>query len=170
MSNRREFCLSLSALAAVTQLAQTAFAQSAPAATMQAGDSTAASTLAAGTTILTDNHIFRAGSLPIKPSAVGTSQEVIHGVLPTGEGIEMHNSTLQAGHEPHPPHQHPHAEFLFLTAGNVQWLIDGKREAATAGDILYAAPGVLHGMRNTGSTEARYFVLAIGPNLAQNPA
>ncbi len=152
--DRRDFCLSLSALAALAPLAEpTGMAQIAP------------TTLAQGTAALADNHVFRANELPLKPSATGSSQAVVHGALPTGEGIEMHNTVLDAGHEPHPPHQHPHAEFLFLKEGNVDWLIDGKRQPATAGDILYAAPGVLHGLRNVGTTPAKYFVLAIGANL-----
>lgn len=160
--DRRDFCLSLSALAAVAQMSQAANAQAAGA------DATTA--LAAGTALLQDNHVFRASELPIKQTATGSSQQVLHGVLPTGEGIEMHNSVLNPGQQPHPPHQHPHAEFLFMTAGNVEWLIDGKRQPATAGDIVYAAPGVLHGMRNVGTVPAKYFVFAIGPNLAHPAA
>ena len=163
MPNRRDFCLSVSALAAFAQLAELS-------ASAQASSADATGSVAAGTQVLAHNHIFRASELPVKQTATGSSQQVLHGVLPTGEGIEMHNSVLAPGHEPHPPHQHPHAEFLFLTQGNVDWLIDGKREPAKGGDILYAAPGVLHGMRNVGTVPAGYFVLAIGPNLAHDPA
>lgn len=165
--DRRDFCLSLSALAAVAQITQIAEAQS-------TASGTDAASIAAGTSILAHNHIFRASEMPIKQTATGSSQQVLHGVLPTGEGIEMHNTVLNPGHEPHPPHQHPHAEFLFLTAGNVDWLIGegaaSKRQTTTAGDIVYAASGVLHGLRNVGTVPAKYFVLAIGPNLAHGTA
>lgn len=160
MTSRRDLCLALPALAALGLAEPLAGAQQ-----EQHVDGAVASHLPSGTALLRDNTIFRANQLPIKTSAVGTSQAVTHGTLPTGEGVELHNSTLKAGEQPHPPHQHEHEEFLFIREGQVDWLVDGKREPAGPGDILYAASNVLHGMRNTGTTTASYFVLAIGPNL-----
>lgn len=160
MTSRRDLCLSLTAIAALSQFADAAAtAQAAPHA-----DQAVADHLPSGTALLKDNAIFSA-KLPIKSSSNGTSQAVTHGTLPTGEGVELHNSTLLPGHQPHDPHQHEHEEFIFMREGQVDWLIDGKREPAGPGDILYAASGVLHGMRNVGTTTASYFVLAIGPNL-----
>lgn len=171
MTSRRDLCLTLTAFAALSQLAEiSAGAQQEPAPssdTTNQGhpDAAVASHLPSGTELLRHNTIFRGSELPIRISPVGSSQAVTHGTLPTGEGVELHNSTLLPGHEPHPPHQHEHEEFLFLREGKVEWLIDGARQTAYAGDILYAASGVLHGMRNTGTAAAKYFVLAIGPNL-----
>ena len=161
MTSRRDLCISLTALAALSRLSEL------PSSAQQAQhtDGAVADHLPSGTALLRDNTIFRADKLPLKHSAVGTSQAVTHGTLPTGEGVELHNSTLAAGQQPHPPHQHEHEEFLFIREGQVDWLVDGKREPAGPGDILYAASNVLHGMRNTGTTTASYFVLAIGPNL-----
>lgn len=160
MTTRRDLCLSLTAFAALSQLGEAAAG-----AQQQHAEAAAAGHLPSGTDLLKDNAIFSAGKLPVKTSKVGSSQAVTHGTLPTGEGVELHNSTLLAGQQPHPPHQHEHEEFLFIREGEVDWLIDGSRQPAGPGDILYAASNVLHGMRNTGTTTARYFVLAIGPNL-----
>ena len=118
-----------------------------------------------GTALLKDNAVFRASGSRVEPSVVGSFQAVVRGTLVTGEGIELHNSTLLPGHEPHPPHQHLHAEFLLMQAGQVDWLVDGVRQPAGPGDVLYAASNVMHGLRNTGTVPARYFVVAIGPNL-----
>ncbi len=160
MNSRRDFCLTLPALALLMEA--TAEAQqpdrAEPVLPSAAHDTN-------GTELLKHNQVFRADKLPIKQSAVGSSQAVVHGTLVTGESVELHNTVLLAGHEPHPPHQHPHAEFLFLKEGQVDWLIDGQHQPALAGDILYAASNVLHGLRNTGTVPAKYFVLAIGPNL-----
>lgn len=101
----------------------------------------------------------------MEESATGSFQAVVRGTLVTGEGVELHNSTLLPGHEPHPPHKHVHAEFLFMRQGQVEWLVDGVRRPAGRGDVLYAASNVLHGLRNTGTVPAQYFVVAIGPNL-----
>lgn len=160
MNSRRDLLLSVPTLALLLQAAEmTAAAQ-------QGETSPTPSTGAkGGTEMLARNQIFRAAELPVRPSANGSTQGVVQGTLLTGEGVELHNTVLLPGHEPHPPHQHVHAEFLLLREGDVTWLIDGKRQAASAGDILYAASQVLHGIRNTGTVPAKYFVLAIGPNL-----
>ena len=72
---------------------------------------------------------------------------------------------LNPGMEPHPPHRHEHSEWLMIREGQCEWLIDGKRRPAGPGDICYAASMQLHGIRNTGTAPARYFVIAVGPNL-----
>jgi mannose-6-phosphate isomerase-like protein (cupin superfamily) len=159
MTNRRDLCLQLPALAL--------FAQAFSAASAQEGAPTPehAATVKKGTEAFAHNRVIRAADYPIKTNANGTSQALYQGVLPTGEGVEMHNTTLLPGHEPHPPHQHVHSEWLLIREGNVEWLVDGKREPAGPGDILYASSGQMHGVRNTGTTTARYFVMAVGPNL-----
>ncbi|WP_419804879.1 cupin domain-containing protein [Terriglobus sp.] len=166
MTSRRDLCLSLTAFAALSQFSDATAQQPQQHVDGEAANhAPSGSGTPSGTALLQDNTIFSAGKLPIRNSAIGSSQAVTHGTLPTGEGVELHNSTLLPGHEPHPPHQHEHDEFLFIREGQVDWLIDGTRHPAGPGDILYAASNVLHGMRNTGTTTARYFVLAIGPNL-----
>lgn len=160
MNSRRDFCLTLPALGLLLEASASVATAQQTAATLPA-----AAHAENGTELLKHNEIFRASTLPIKTSAIGSSQAVVHGTLVTGEGVELHNSVLLPGHEPHPPHQHVHAEFLFLQEGEVEWLMDGKRQPAKAGDILYAASNVLHGLHNVGTMPAKYFVIAIGPNL-----
>ncbi len=159
--SRREF---LSAVGAIALLAQWTDVQASAQQPAEAAPATSQSR-PDGTGLLKHNAIFRSSAERMEPSAIGSFQAVVRGTLPTGEGVELHNSTLLPGHEPHPPHQHLHAEFLFLTDGQVDWLLDGVRQAAGPGDVLYAASNVLHGLRNTGTVPAKYFVFAIGPNL-----
>ena len=161
-SSRRDLCLSLPALALFAEMSAAA-QQAAPAPAAEGKPDPAK--VAAGTKIFADNYVFRGDQLPIKTSKTGSSQAVVQGVLPTGEGIEMHNTTLNAGMSPHPPHQHMHSEWLFLREGNVEWMIDGKWVPAQAGDILFASSMKLHGLKNVGTTTAKYFVMAVGPNL-----
>jgi quercetin dioxygenase-like cupin family protein len=161
-STRRDLCLSLPALAFFAEMSGVA-QQAAPAAATESKPDPAK--IAAGTKIFSDNHIFNARELPIHSGKTGSSQAVCQGVLPTGEGVEMHNTVLLPGMAPHPPHQHMHSEWLFLREGKVEWLIDGKWEPAEAGDILYASSMKLHGLKNVGTTPAKYFVMAVGPNL-----
>ncbi len=160
-TTRRDLCLALPALSLLADLQMQA--QAAPAAPQEGHPDPAK--IAQGTRVFADNHIFRAKDLPIKTSATGSSQAVNQGVLITGEGVEMHNTVLLPGTMPHPPHQHEHSEWLFLREGDVEWMVDGKYMPATAGDILFAASMKLHGLKNVGTVPAKYFVLAVGPNL-----
>ena len=155
-ASRRDF---MAAMSAMTLLAAEPFAAAQEAVPNTSQDRPD------GTALLQHNAIFRSSAEPVEASAVGSFQAVVRGTLVTGEGVELHNSTLLPGHEPHPPHRHRHAEFLFLTTGQVEWLLDGVRQPAAPGDVLYAASNVLHGLRNTGTVPAKYFVMAIGPNL-----
>jgi mannose-6-phosphate isomerase-like protein (cupin superfamily) len=170
MTTRRELCLSLPALALlgeslsapVTASAQPLQEEPKPTPEQRAASAAVA---AKGTEVFAHNQIFRASVMPIKSGPTGSSQSVNRGSLPTGEGVEMHNTMLLPGHEPHPPHRHEHSEWLLIREGNVDWLIDGVRQPAGPGDICYASGGQLHGIRNVGTVPARYFVMAVGPNL-----
>jgi quercetin dioxygenase-like cupin family protein len=64
---------------------------------------------------------------------------------------------LNAGQEPHPPHQHPESEFMFVTEGHGTMLVSGKETPVGPGDLLYCEGNKLHGVRNTGSTPFRFY-------------
>ena len=110
------------------------------------------------------NHstVFSIQKLRIKQTEPGTSQHVSTGQLGTGEKVEIHNSTLKPGAMPHPPHRHAHSEFLTICEGTLSWILEKQTLPAGPGDILYAASGELHGLKNVGSTIARYNVIAVG--------
>jgi quercetin dioxygenase-like cupin family protein len=67
--------------------------------------------------------------------------------------------TLKPGQAPHPPHQHAEEEFMILAEGTGTWTLDGKEIAARKGDVLYAAPWILHGVKNTGDTPLTYYMV-----------
>ncbi|MGI4757571.1 MAG: cupin domain-containing protein [Janthinobacterium lividum] len=161
MTTRRDLCLSLPALALLSETFS--LAAEAQASTPEPKPDPAK--IAHGTDVFAHNQVFRAADMPIRTGPTGSSQSVNQGALITGEGVEMHNTVLNAGMEPHPPHRHEHSEWLLLREGQCEWLIDGKRVPAGPGDICYAASMQLHGIRNVGTVPARYFVLAVGPNL-----
>lgn len=86
-----------------------------------------------GTARLAHNTIFRYSDMKVSRSANGESRAILSGTLPTGEGLEMHETMLLPGHAPHPPHQHMHSEMLLVRSGTLSWLVNGKQETAGPG-------------------------------------
>ena len=67
--------------------------------------------------------------------------------------------TLKPGHAPHPPHRHAEEEFMILAEGSGTWTLNDKEMPAGKGDVLYAAPWSLHGLKNTGDTSLTYYMV-----------
>jgi quercetin dioxygenase-like cupin family protein len=101
--------------------------------------------------------------LPVKRSSGGaTTRPVLQGRLPTGEFVEIHETTLLPGQMPHPAHKHLHTEFMFIREGSVQFTANGDTHNLGPGGIAYAASEEMHGLKNVSSAPANYFVVAIG--------
>src|SRR5438045_2890595 len=65
---------------------------------------------------------------------------------------------VNPGMELHPPQAHLEEEFLVILSGNARWHYEGKESPAKAGDVLYVAPWMLHGITNTGAEPLVFFV------------
>jgi quercetin dioxygenase-like cupin family protein len=146
--NRRDLCVALSAFAAMGTVAAEAQAPMTPA--------------MPGEKVLSAPQAFPFDSLPVKKTENGASRAVIQGVLPTGEAVEMHETTLLPGHMPHPAHKHRHSEFMMIREGTIEFDNDGKKERVGPGGVIFATSGIMHGIKNVGDTPANYFVIAIG--------
>jgi mannose-6-phosphate isomerase-like protein (cupin superfamily) len=66
---------------------------------------------------------------------------------------------LKPGQAPHPPHQHAEEEFMILAEGTGSWTLDGKEMPARKGDVVYAAPWTMHGLKNTGAAPLTYYMV-----------
>ena len=161
--NRRDLCVALSSLAAVAT-SWPAEGQATPAA---AGATSP--TAVPAEAVLSVQRVYPFDHLPVKTSANGESRAVVNGVLPTGEAVEMHETTLLPGHMPHPPHKHPYSEFILIREGKVEFYNDGTLERVGPGSVLFAASNVMHGLKNVGDTNANYFVVEIGQESPVKP-
>ena len=161
--NRRELCVALSSLAALAAVAAEGQGQE------PGGPGSLPEVMAvpappgsAGDPVLAVQRSFRFEDLPVVKTANGETRAVTRGVLPTGEAVELHETTLLPGHMPHPPHQHKHSEFMMIREGTLEFENDGKPERVGPGGVCFAASNVMHGLMNVGETNANYFVIAIG--------
>ena len=142
--NRRDLCVALSSIAAMAA-AIPAKGQAAP-----------------NEPVLAVPRAFKFEDLPVKSGPNGESRAVMHGVLPTGESVEVHETTLLPGHMPHPPHKHMHSELMLIREGHLEFDNNGTPERVGPGGVVFAASNIMHGLKNIGETNANYFVVAIG--------
>ena len=92
----------------------------------------------------------------------GEMRNIVKGSTPTGEQVEVHETTLLPGRSPHPPHRHKHSEFWLIREGWVQITIGGKHYQLGPGSAAFAASNDEHSIINIGEVPANYFVVAIG--------
>lgn len=142
--NRREMMTAMAALAALA--------------------ATGADAQTTDTAAPTTSRVYRFSEMEEHKNAStgGWSRPVMHGTLPTGEFVEVHETMLPPGKMPHQPHTHSHSEFLLIREGTLEYLNEGKPENAGPGDVIYTAHSKLHGLKNVGTSNAQYFVVAIG--------
>ena len=64
---------------------------------------------------------------------------------------------LKPGMTPHAPHQHPEEEFMVITEGTGEIVIDGKTTKVGPGSMMYSAANRVHGIVNTGKTPLLFY-------------
>jgi quercetin dioxygenase-like cupin family protein len=105
---------------------------------------------------------FNFDDLPVKINGKNKSRAVLNGDTHSGFPIEMHMTELGPGEAPHPPHHHVHEEMLLLKEGTMEVTISGKVTKIGPGSSVYVASNEEHGWHNAGTTNALYFVIALG--------
>ncbi|HET9100554.1 MAG TPA: cupin domain-containing protein [Acidobacteriaceae bacterium] len=116
------------------------------------------------TETLSNSKVFPFGKLPVHRSADGAeSRPVMQGKLPTGEMLEVHETTLPPGAMPHPPHHHLHTELFLIREGTLEVTVNGHAQTIGPGGVGFCASNQEHGIKNVGKIPAQYFVVAVGP-------
>jgi mannose-6-phosphate isomerase-like protein (cupin superfamily) len=63
------------------------------------------------------------------------------------------------GQQLQPPHRHINEEFQYVISGRGTWHLNGTDLSLEKGDLMYAKPGDLHGIANTGTEPLRFLVV-----------
>jgi quercetin dioxygenase-like cupin family protein len=155
---RRDVCLSLPALSLFSALSRDASAQT-PAASTPAASAPAGNSL---NTDFSNCKAFPFSQLPLRYTNDGAAtRDIAHGTVPTGEIVELHETTVEPGKMPHAAHQHQHEEFIFVREGTMDFIYGGESHILSSGSVAYVAPNQMHGMKNVGSAQASYFVFSL---------
>jgi mannose-6-phosphate isomerase-like protein (cupin superfamily) len=79
-----------------------------------------------------------------------------------GPTDQLHSITagslrLKPGMSPHPPHQHPEEEFMVITEGTGEIVVDGRVSKVGPGTMMYCGANKLHGIKNTGGAPLLFY-------------
>ncbi len=64
---------------------------------------------------------------------------------------------LKPGMSPHPPHTHPEEEFMVVTEGTGEMVVEGKKYTVKPGSMMYCAGNKSHGIVNTGKSPLLFY-------------
>lgn len=109
------------------------------------------------------SNVFLFDKLTLRHTDVVDYRAIVDGKTVDGCKFSVHESALSPGHEPHPPHHHNGEEMFLMIDGTLEVTINGKASKITKGSVAFIGSGDQHGIRNVGTTPAKYFVIELGP-------
>ena len=105
------------------------------------------------------SRIFEWDSFKVEKTKVGARRDVVRQPTATLDELEMHITTLDAGQESHPPHQHVAEELIIIKEGTLESFVNGEYKRVGPGSIVFQASNQPHSIRNVGTTPATYHVV-----------
>ena len=93
------------------------------------------------------------------PTRTGQRREVFDAPTATLDKLHGHITTLNPGENTGPLHRHPQEELVIIKEGTIEVNIDGRRQVAGPGSIVFFAVNENENMTNVGQTPATYLVL-----------
>ena len=89
----------------------------------------------------------------------GERRDVLDAATGTLDRLHAHVTTLNPGENTGPLHRHPQEEMVIIKDGTVEVNIDGRKQVAGPGSIVFFAVNENENMTNVGRTPATYLVL-----------
>jgi XRE family transcriptional regulator, regulator of sulfur utilization len=105
------------------------------------------------------SRIFLWDSLKVEKTNVGERRDVVRLPTATLDELEMHITTLNAGQQSHPPHQHLAEELIIIKEGTLESFVNGEYRRVGPGSIVFQASNQPHSIRNVGTGPATYHVI-----------
>jgi len=106
--------------------------------------------------------LFSHDQLQVRASGPTEIRQMMTGATHSGYQVDLHETALAAGQMPHAPHHHVHEEMLLVREGTLEVTVKGRTERLGPGSAVYIASNEEHGWKNVGTTQAKYFVVALG--------
>lgn len=107
------------------------------------------------------SKVYRHSAVAYSGNEQKKGRQFFRGVNRSGFDFEMHETILGPGTETHAPHKHVHEEIVIVVEGTVEAYLEGNRELAEAGSVLYFGSNHMHSARNAGKTPCRYYVIEL---------
>ena len=98
-------------------------------------------------------------SLVPSPTSAGQVRHVFDNATIAMDKLEVHITTLNPGMESHPVHRHPWEEILLVKDGDFEVSLNGRKQHAGPGTMVFLASNDPHNARNVGSQPATYYVI-----------
>ena len=119
-------------------------------------------------------RLIRTGRINLKDASVHTGdwgelRAFFNGESHGTKDVLTAVTILKPGKAVHPAHRHAEEEYMYIVKGRGQWHLDGKDLAAEEGDMIYAAPWVMHGLINTGDAPLTFLVFKWGNKGVEAP-
>ena len=105
--------------------------------------------------------VWEWAKLLAKPTPKGARREVVDSPTATLINFESHITTINPGEMPHAAHRHPDEEIILVKEGELDVTINGHTQHAGPGSIFFYSSNDEHGMKNTGTIPATYYVIRI---------
>jgi len=93
------------------------------------------------------------------PTPTGERRSAFDGPTGTLDRFHGHITTLNPGENTGPLHRHPQEELVIIKDGTIEVNIDGRRQIAGPGSMIFFAVNENENMTNVGTTPATYTVL-----------
>ena len=107
-------------------------------------------------------------SLTPNPTPVGEVRQIFDNPTRTLDKLEVHVTTLNPGMESHPIHRHSWEEILLVTQGDFEVSINGRKQHAGPGSLVFFAANDPHNATNVGLTPGTYYVINFVSDLSHN--
>jgi quercetin dioxygenase-like cupin family protein len=93
------------------------------------------------------------------PTQTGERRAVLDAPTATLDRLHAHVTVLNPGQDTGPLHRHPQEELVIVREGTLEVNIDGRKQIAGPGSLIFFAVNENENMTNVGKTPATYAVV-----------